>query len=75
MSTEKPLPAVDLTYHVLPPHQMELLARDSHVQERATLPDERKFSLVKAITISLGVPDFQRDLVYNIIAIHLYYNL
>ena len=61
--TEQPLPLVDLSYYVLPPHQLEPLARDRHVHERASTPDERKLSLVKVIAISLGVPDYQRDLV------------
>ena len=60
---EQHLPSVDLRYYVLPPHQLEPLARDRRVYERASAPDERKFSLVKVIGISLGVPDFQRDLV------------
>ena len=61
--TEERLPAVDLSYYIIPPDQLEPLTRDRHVQESASTPDERKFLLVKAITISLGVPNFQRDLV------------
>lgn len=61
--TEKQLPAVDLQYYVLPPSQLEPLARNKHVQERASIPDERKLLFVKAITISLGVPEFHQDLV------------
>ena len=52
-----------MTYHVLPLIQMDPLAQEKHVQERASTSEERKFSLVKAITISLGVPEYQHDLV------------
>ena len=54
---------MDLKYYILPAEQMEPLARDSRVLDWASETYERKFSLVKAITISLGVPDFQHDLV------------
>lgn len=60
---EQQLPAVDMKYYTLPPDQLDPLTHDKLIQKRASLPEERKLSFIKAITISLGVPDFQHALV------------
>ena len=62
--TEERLPAVNLMYYVFPASELEPLARDGHLHQRANLPTERIFSLVKAITISLDIPEHQHDLVW-----------
>ena len=61
--TEERLPAVNMMYYVLPASELEPLARDGHLHQRANLPAERNFSLVKAIAISLDIPEHQQDLV------------
>ena len=66
--TAQHLPVVDMKYYTLPPDQMEPLVRDKSVNDRASTPSERNFLLVKAITISLGIPGSQQNLVRQAIS-------